>query len=121
VAARPPLVAFNLALAPPTTLEQARAVAARVRETGEEGLPGVRALGLELVSQGVVQLSFNVEDPALVPLAELVAAVRRHVPVAAGEHVGLAPAAAFAGFPADVPLPGFDPARHTLEAALAGR
>jgi glutamate formiminotransferase len=121
VAARPPLVAFNLALSPPTTLEQARAVAARVRETGEEGLPGVRALGLELVSQGVVQLSFNVEDPALVPLAELVAAVRRHVPVAAGELVGLAPAAAFAGFPADVPLPGFDPARHTLEAALAGR
>jgi glutamate formiminotransferase len=120
VAARPPLVAFNLALGPGATLEQARAVAARVREGGEEGLPGVRALGLELASRGLVQLSFNVEEPDRVPLAELVVAVRRHVRVAAGELVGLAPAAAFEGFPADVPLPGFDPARHTLEAALAG-
>jgi glutamate formiminotransferase / 5-formyltetrahydrofolate cyclo-ligase len=34
VAARPPLVAFNVELAPPATLEVARAIAARIRESG---------------------------------------------------------------------------------------
>lgn len=48
VAGRPPLVAFNLELEPPATVEQARAVAARVREGGEEGLAGVRAIGVGL-------------------------------------------------------------------------
>jgi len=52
-------------------------------------------------------------------LADVVAAVRRHAPVAAAELVGLAPRAAFEGFPDDVPVPGFDPARHLIEAALA--
>ncbi|HEY2637356.1 MAG TPA: hypothetical protein VGI54_08225 [Solirubrobacteraceae bacterium] len=121
VAAREPLVAFNLALAPPATVEDARAVAARVREGGEDGLPGVRALGLELAEQGIVQVSLNVEDHRRVTLAEVVAAVRRHVPVAAAELVGLVPAAALAGFPDDLPFPGFDPARHTLESALDAR
>jgi glutamate formiminotransferase / 5-formyltetrahydrofolate cyclo-ligase len=118
VAARPPLVAFNLELAPPATLEQAREIAARVREGGLEGLPGVRALGLALAGSGVVQVSCNVEDHRAVPLADLVAAVRRHAEVARAELVGLAPAAAFAGFPGDVPIPGFDVERHTLEGAL---
>ena len=40
VAARPPLVAFNVELAPPATLEDAKAIAAMIREGGEEGLPG---------------------------------------------------------------------------------
>ena len=31
------------------------------------------------------------------------------------ELVGLAPRAALDGFPKDVPLPGFDPARHVIE------
>ncbi|HTE59237.1 MAG TPA: hypothetical protein VK631_02745, partial [Solirubrobacteraceae bacterium] len=48
VSARPPLIAFNLELAAPATLDQARAVAAAIRENGEHGLPGVRALGLHL-------------------------------------------------------------------------
>ena len=48
VAARAPLVAFNLELAPPATLDDARAIAALIREGGEEGLPGVRAIGIEL-------------------------------------------------------------------------
>ena len=34
VAARPPLVAFNIELAPPATLEQAREIAAAIREDG---------------------------------------------------------------------------------------
>jgi glutamate formiminotransferase/glutamate formiminotransferase/formiminotetrahydrofolate cyclodeaminase len=48
-----------------------------------------------------------------------VEAVRRHVDVASAELVGLAPAAALEGFPADLPMPGFDPARHLIENALA--
>ncbi|HVS29723.1 MAG TPA: hypothetical protein VHE14_09240 [Solirubrobacteraceae bacterium] len=118
VSARPPLVAFNLLLAEGATLAQARAVAARIREGGEEGLPGLRAIGLELERQGAVQLSINVEDPLSLPLAAIVEAVRRHATVATAELVGLAPRAALDGFPADVALPGFDPARHLIENAL---
>jgi glutamate formiminotransferase / 5-formyltetrahydrofolate cyclo-ligase len=115
VAARPPLVAFNVTLAPPATVDDARAVAALIREGGAEGLPGVRALGLELTAQGAVaQVSTNVEDHRAVPLARVVAAIARHAPVAAAELVGLAPAAAFAGFPDDVPVAG----RRTVEEAL---
>jgi glutamate formiminotransferase/glutamate formiminotransferase/formiminotetrahydrofolate cyclodeaminase len=115
VAARPPLVAFNLELAAPATLADARAIAALVREGGSEGLPGVRALGLELTAQGAIaQVSTNVEDHRAVPLAQLVAAVARHAPVAACELVGLAPAAAFDGFPDAMPVKG----RRTVEAAL---
>ena len=117
VAARPPLVAFNVELAPPATLDDARAIAAAIREGGEEGLPGVRALGLQLVSQGgIVQVSTNVEDHRRVALAEVVAAVRRHAPVRGCELVGLAPRAAFAGFPEDIEIRG----RRTVEEALQG-
>ncbi|WCB94567.1 Glutamate formimidoyltransferase [Baekduia alba] len=115
VAARPPLVAFNVELAPPATVEDARAIAAAVREGGADGLPGVRALGLELTAQGAIaQVSTNVEDHRAVPLAAVVAAVARHAPVAACELVGLAPALAFAGFPDDLPVKG----RRTVEEAL---
>ena len=104
VAARAPLVAFNLELAPPATLAQAREIAARIREGGPEGLPGVRAIGLRLQRSGVVQVSTNVEDYAAASPADVVAAVRRHAPVAAAELVALAPRAALEDFPADVPL-----------------
>ncbi len=115
VAARPPLVAFNLELAPPAALADARRIAAIAREE----LPGVRALGLALATRGVVQVSFNVEDPFAIPLARVVETVARHAELAAAELVGLAPKAAFAGFPAELPIPGFDPDRHLLERALA--
>jgi glutamate formiminotransferase/glutamate formiminotransferase/formiminotetrahydrofolate cyclodeaminase len=119
VAARPPLVAFNLELAPPATGKTARRIAAAIREGGTEGLEGVRAIGLELPSrEGLAEVSVNVEDPAATPLARVVAAVRRHASVQAGELVGLAPRAALEGFPEDVPLPGFDPQRHLTENAL---
>ncbi len=115
VAARPPLVAFNLELAPPASVDDARRVAARVREGGPDGLPGLRAIGLELRSTGgVAQVSMNVEDHLRLPLAAVVAAVDRLAPVAAAEVVGLPPAAAFAGYPDDLPTRG----RRTLESAL---
>jgi glutamate formiminotransferase / 5-formyltetrahydrofolate cyclo-ligase len=116
VAARPPLVAFNVTLAPPASVDDARRIAALIREGGAEGLPGVRALGLELAAQGgVAQVSTNVEDHRAVSLADVVASVRAHAPVAAAELVGLAPAAAFEGFPEDVPVSG----RRTVEEALS--
>ena len=117
VAARAPLVAFNLQLAAPASLADACRIAALVREGGEQGLPGLRAIGVEL-SGAVAQVSMNVERPLDLPLAEVVMAVGRHAPVASAELVGLAPRAAFDGFPEDVPLPGFDPERHVIENAL---
>jgi glutamate formiminotransferase / 5-formyltetrahydrofolate cyclo-ligase len=135
VAARPPLVAFNLELAPPATVEDARRIAGLVREGGAEGLPGVRAIGVALrrgpaageqaedlvvpgAQRATAQVSMNVERPVEVPLREVVEAVRRHAEVACAELVGLASAAAWEGFPADLPVPGFDPARHVIENAL---
>ncbi len=120
VGARPPLVAFNLELAAGVEVELARRIAALIRAGGAEGLPGLRAIGLPLASRGVVQISLNVEDPIRVPLAAIVAAVRRHAAVAAAEIVALVPRAALAGFPADVPIRGFEPARQVIEEVLAG-
>jgi glutamate formiminotransferase/glutamate formiminotransferase/formiminotetrahydrofolate cyclodeaminase len=115
VAARPPLVAFNLELAPPATQDDARRIAARIRETGPEGLPGLRAIGLALPARGgVAQVSMNVEDHLAVPLARVIEAVAAHADVAEAEVVGLPPAAAFAGYPDRLPTRG----RRTLEEAL---
>ncbi|MCP9490584.1 MAG: hypothetical protein MSC31_12000 [Solirubrobacteraceae bacterium MAG38_C4-C5] len=115
VAARPPLVAFNVELEPPATLEQARTIAADLREGGPHGLPGVRAIGLLLPARDdVAQVSCNVEDHEAVPLAALVAAVAARARVAGCELVGLAPQRAFAGFPDDVPVRN----RRTVEQAL---
>ncbi len=119
VAARPPLVAFNVTLRPPATLDTAREIAAGIREGGPDGLPGLRAIGLRLERQQEVQISMNVERPAETPLRDVVAAIARHAEPAAAELVGLAPEAAFAGFPSDLPIPGFDPDAHLIERALA--
>lgn len=117
VAARPPLVAFNLQLAPTATVADAARVAALVREGGDHGIPGLRAIAVEL-DGGVAQVSMNVERPFDVSLAEVVAAVRAHADVASAELVGLAPRAALAGLPEDVLMPGFDPGRHVIENAI---
>jgi len=142
VAAREPLVAFNLQLASPASVEDARRIAGLIREGGGEGLTGLRAIGVELKRSSrawsvgtaavgaaagepvegdtVAQVSMNVERPGEVPLAMVVEAVRRHAEIASGELVGLAPRAALEGFPEDLPLVGFDRARHLIENALAG-
>jgi glutamate formiminotransferase len=117
LAARPPLVAFNLQLSPPATVKDAHGIAALIREGGQEGLPGLRAIGVAL-SGGVAQVSMNVERPFEVSLATVVEAVRKHAVVSSAELVGLAPRRALEGFPEDVPLPGFDPERHLIENAL---
>ncbi len=116
VAARAPLVAFNLELAPPATVEDARMIAAAIREGGEEGLPGVRAIGVWLAARGRAQVSMNIENHLKVRVADVLAAVSRRARTAEAELVGLAPRAAFEGFPDDVPLRG----RRTIEEALEG-
>jgi glutamate formiminotransferase/glutamate formiminotransferase/formiminotetrahydrofolate cyclodeaminase len=116
VSARQPLVAFNLELEPPADLGTARAIAAAIRESGAEGLPGVRAIGIELSSRGsLAQVSMNVEEPDAVPLASIVEAVGRHAGIAAAEIVGLVPRAALDGFPPELTIRGFDPARQIIE------
>jgi glutamate formiminotransferase/glutamate formiminotransferase/formiminotetrahydrofolate cyclodeaminase len=117
VAAREPLVAFNLQLGEQASVEDARRIAGLIRAGGEQGLPGLRAIGIEL-SGAVAQVSTNVERPLEVPLARVVEAVRCHAEVASAELVGLAPRAALAGFPEELQLVGFDPTRHLIESAL---
>jgi glutamate formiminotransferase/glutamate formiminotransferase/formiminotetrahydrofolate cyclodeaminase len=117
VAARPPLVAFNLELAQPATLADARRIASLIREGGPEGLPGLRAIGVA-VSGDRAQVSMNVERPLEVPLAIVIEAVSRHSRVDRAELVGLAPLAALEGLPEGIPMPGFDPARHVIENAI---
>ena len=119
VAARPPLVAFNVELEPPANLHTARKIATLIREGGPEGLPGLRAIGIELTSRGArAQVSMNVEDPIALPLHRIVQAVAAHAPVGEAEVVGLAPRAALEGFPAGVTIRDFDPARQVIEDAL---
>lgn len=114
VGARAPLVAFNVELDAPATLDDAKRIAAEIREGGSDGLPGVRAIGLQLAHQDLVQVSTNVEDPMVTSPRAVVAAIAARSGVRGAELVALAPAAAFADFPGDVPLRGL----RTIESAL---
>jgi glutamate formiminotransferase / 5-formyltetrahydrofolate cyclo-ligase len=123
VGARRQLIAFNVNLR--GSLETAREVAALVREHEEGGFPGVRALGLELPSAGLVQVSMNVEDWEAAALHEIVAlvdaeAAARGAEMVGSELVGLMPAgAAVAAAGAALRIDGFD-ASHVLELRLLG-
>ncbi len=114
VGARQPLVAFNFELHADHTLEDARSIAAQVREAGG-GLPGVRAIGLWLDSRERAQVSCNVHDPLDVPLVRVLEEVSRRAQVTAAELVGLAPEAAFEGFPDELPVQGFDRTASLIE------
>jgi len=102
VAARPPLVAFNVEVDAP--LELAREIARELRATLD-----VRALGLQAE---VVQVSTNIENGRT--MAEVVEAVRARATVTGAELVAPAPRAAYADFPADVPLRGPKPLEDHL-------
>ena len=118
VAARAPLVAFNLVLAPPATVDDARRIAALIRETGAEGLVGLRAIGVQL-GDGLAQVSMNIERPFETSLALVVERVARSCRRRARRSWSdwrRAPRSL--DFPQDVPLPGFDPSSHLIERAL---
>ncbi|MGB1711883.1 MAG: glutamate formiminotransferase [Miltoncostaeaceae bacterium] len=111
VGARGPLIAWNVWL-PGASLDDARAIAAAVREGGDGGgLQAVRALGLLCLRTGLAQVSMNVEDYRRTPLLAVVERVRRGAAargLVAGdsELVGLVPRAALAGAsPGELGLP----------------
>jgi glutamate formiminotransferase len=107
VAARPPLIAFNVEV--DTTLADAKAIAARIRQ-----MPGVKALGLELRRARTIQVSTNIEDHTRVTAADVVNAVKQHATVTGAELVAPAPRAALENFPHDVPLRGPSPLEDQL-------
>ena len=97
--ARKPLIAFNVNLH--GSLEAAKEIAAVVRERGG-GFHGVRALGLDLPTAGLVQVSMNIEDWPFAPPFRLVERIRseaasRGAELAGYEVVGLIPAGATLG------------------------
>jgi glutamate formiminotransferase len=106
VAARPPLIAFNVEVDAP--LETAKTIARTLRNDH------VKALGLHLPGTGVVQVSTNIEDHTRTTAADVVAAVRRHARVTGAELVAPAPRAALKNFPEDVPLSGPAPLEDQL-------
>ena len=75
-----------------------------IRDGGSEGLASVKAIGLWLSHRNAAQVSTNVEDYRRTPLASLVKAIARHAVPVGAELVGLAPRAAFDGFPDDLPI-----------------
>jgi glutamate formiminotransferase/glutamate formiminotransferase/formiminotetrahydrofolate cyclodeaminase len=121
VGARAPLIALNVNLRGDAAV--ARAVARAVRER-DGGLPGVRALGLDLPRAGVVQVSMNIEDwvasPPHVVVGRVAAeAEARGAEVLGSELVGLMPAgAAAAAAGGALRIEGFDLSR-VLELRLA--
>jgi len=105
--ARKPLIALNVNLHGP--LELAKEIADLVRERGG-GFHGVRALGLNLPTAGLVQVSMNIEDWPFAPPHRVVERIRveaaaRGAEVAGYEVVGLIPAGAAVG------LDALDPSR----------
>ena len=105
VGARPFLVAFNAYL-DTNDLEVARAIAREVRER-DGGLPGVKALGLEV--GGRAQVSMNLTDLEETPIPVVVEAVRS----AAAEHGASVESTELVGL---VPLDAIlEAARHYLK------
>ena len=97
VGARPFLIAFNVNLST-NDVAVARRIARAVRER-DGGLPFVKALGFELQSRGLVQVSMNLIDYEQTTIARAFGEVReqaaRHgVEIAGAEIVGMLPRAA---------------------------
>jgi glutamate formiminotransferase/glutamate formiminotransferase/formiminotetrahydrofolate cyclodeaminase len=111
VGARPVLVAYNLWLATPATVEDARRIAGEIRS------PALRTLGLAVGDD--VQVSCNLIDPAVTGPDAAFDAVAARAPVARAELVGLVPAAVLDRIPA-TRWPELDLApERTIEARLS--
>jgi glutamate formiminotransferase len=100
VGARRPLVAYNVNLAT-KRIEVARRIASAIRER-DGGLPGVKAMGVNLRERGIVQVSMNLTDFPRTPVRMVFdriveEAARDGVGVIESELVGLIPQAALAG------------------------
>ena len=107
VGARPFLIAFNVNLRT-KDIAIARGIARAVRER-DGGLPFVKALGFELQSRGLVQVSMNLTDYEQTSIGRAFTAVqneaaRMGVDVSGAEIVGLLPRAALDRSAAYFPL-----------------
>lgn len=112
VAARPPLVAYNVWLGE-SDLDLARWVAIAIRSTT------IRALGLPVGDR--VQVSMNLVDPLQTGPAAAYDAVAALVPVAGAELVGLVPEAVLRAVPRDRWAELDLAADRSVEARLARR
>jgi glutamate formiminotransferase len=97
VGVRPLLIAYNVTL-DTRDVSIARQIARAIRER-DGGLPGLKALGFELESRGVVQVSMNLTSYERTNIHQAFEAVRREaaafgVPVITSEIVGLVPQSA---------------------------
>lgn len=97
VGVRPLLIAYNVTL-DTRDISLARRIARAIRER-DGGLPNLKALGFELESRGVVQVSMNLTSFERTNIHQAFEAVRREaerlgVRVIASEIVGLVPQAA---------------------------
>jgi len=94
VGARHPLIAYNIVLNT-SDLSIAQAIAKTIR-TSSGGLPAVKALGMELKTQGFVQVSMNLTNYRQTPLHVVFEKVKeeaeqRGVSIKGSELVGLIP------------------------------
>lgn len=94
IGARPPLVAFNVNLGT-TQLEIGKAIAKGIRGSSG-GFVNIKALGIDLSEQGMVQISMNMVDTQATPLyraLEFIKTEAAHygVPIVGSEIVGLLP------------------------------
>jgi glutamate formiminotransferase len=122
VGARGVLVAYNVNLAT-TRLDVARRIASVIRERSG-GLPAVKAMAVDLADRGLVQVSMNLTNVDVTPLASAFDAVaaeaaRDGIQVVESEIIGLVPRRALPPDPATrLRIPDFTDAR-ILEHQLA--
>lgn len=106
------LIAFNVNLNT-RDVDIAKSVAENIREKNG-GLPGIRALGLELKSKGITQVSINITDHKMTSLKLVFDEVKKwakeyQVEIISSELVGLVPKeAVFDGMKEYLKLPGFN-------------
>jgi glutamate formiminotransferase len=110
------LIAYNVNLAT-QDIDIARSIARNIREKSG-GLPGIRALGVELKSRRITQVTINVTNHRMTSLAQLFDEVKKwakeyQVEIIESEIVGLVPKeAVFDGMKDYLKLPGF--AEHQI-------
>ena len=121
VGARQFLIAFNINLATPD-LAVARAIAKTIRASGG-GLSHVKAVGIPLAERGMTQVSINITDYRINPLADVLDLVRREAEargtsVVETEIYGLVPAEAMLAAAArSLVVAGFD-SRQVIDLRL---
>lgn len=94
IGARPPLVAFNVNLGT-ANLDIAKAIARGIRGSSG-GFVNIKALGIDLTEQGMVQISMNMVDTQATPLFRAMEYIKQEaahygVPIIGSEIVGLVP------------------------------